>query len=54
MKSEYLQMRLGLAEVAWSDALHDFHINRKGDRLKQLKEIDLLAWEIEKLKQGKF
>lgn len=54
MKSKYLQMRLGLAEVEWYNALHDLHVNRKGDRLIQLKKIDLLAWEIERLKEGKF
>lgn len=53
MKSEYLQMRLGLAEVEWSNALHDFRINKVDDGLDQLKKIDLLAWEIERLNEGK-
>ncbi len=48
--SEYLTMRLSLAEVAWTEAIHRFHVERQGDGLEQLKEIDLLAEEIARLK----
>ncbi|KKN15103.1 hypothetical protein LCGC14_0989520 [marine sediment metagenome] len=48
-KSEYLTMRLGLAEVAWMDAIHKLRVDRQVDTLAQLKAIELLAWEIERL-----
>lgn len=50
-KSEYLTMRISLAEVAWSIAIHRFRVDKNGDGLQQLKEIELLAWEIERLKE---
>jgi len=52
-KSEYLTMRISLAETAWLEALSRLRLNKQVDRLQQLKEIDLLAWEIEKLKEGR-
>ena len=52
-KSEYLTMRLCLAEVAWSEAVDGIRNLSTRDKLKQLKKIELLAWEVEKLKEGK-
>jgi len=53
MVSEYLTMRLCLAETAWIEALAKFRTHKSKNKLDQLKQIDLLAWEIERLKEGK-
>ncbi len=52
-KSKYLTMRLCLTEVEWMQAVEYFRHCKAEDRLEQLKKIDLLAWEVEKLKEGK-
>jgi len=53
MVSEYLTMRLYLAETAWIEALAKFRTDKSKDKLDKLKQIDLLVWEIEKLNEGK-
>lgn len=52
-KSEYLSMRLCLAEVEWIKAVEGFRHCGAEKKLEQLKKVDLLAWEIEKLKEGR-
>ena len=53
IQSEYLTMRLCLAEVAWQEAIEGICNLKTRDKLKQLKKIELLAWEVEKLKEGR-
>ena len=53
MVSEYLTMRLCLAETAWIEAGAKFLADKSKDKLDQLKQMDLLVWEIERLKEGK-
>lgn len=51
-RSEYLSMRLYLAELAWMDAVEGIRSYHKvEDRLKQLKKIELLVLEIQGLKE---
>jgi len=53
MVSEYLTMRLYLAEIAWIEALSKLHADKSKDKRDQLKQIDLLVREIQKLNEGK-
>ena len=50
-KSEYWTMRLYLEETAWSDLLAKIRQINPAERLELLKEIDLTAMEIEKLRR---
>lgn len=53
-KSKYLAMRLCLAESACMEAQEGFRHLKEDEKIQQLKKIELLAWEIEKLKEGRF
>ena len=52
-RSEYLTMRLCLAEVAWTDAIEGFRQLKGDEKIQRMKKIELLAWEISRLKEGK-
>ena len=52
-KSEYLTMRICFAEVAWTEAVSGFRQLKGDEKLQRLKRIELLAWEIKRLKEGR-
>ena len=49
-KSEYWTMRLYLEETAWLDLLAKARQTRPEEQLELLKELELTAMEIEKLR----
>ncbi|KKK85257.1 hypothetical protein LCGC14_2775120 [marine sediment metagenome] len=50
IKSEYWTMRLSLEETAWLDLLAKARQTRSEERLELLKELELTALEIDKLR----
>ena len=51
--SEYMAMRIFLAESAWVEALDGFSRLKMDEKIKRLRKVEMLAEEISNLKEGR-